>query len=191
MSTRLADFPLETIFSAMYDGQQSYRELIGDIPIADLYKITEDVFETIQACIAEADDQAVNFVPKEAETDEDGWTLSKVISHLTATIEECTALSSMLARGIEAATEVRLRHEVPWQTIQDKQALEARLQESRKMSLASFQTWPDQPHLDLLVGIPGHDAMGPINAIGTSMLGLFHAQTHIEQIREIIRQASV
>jgi hypothetical protein len=62
-----------------------------------------------------------------------------------------------------------------------------RLEESRRMILASLEMWPDNPHLECT-----HQAWskGPVvNAVGRFVLGLMHADSHLGQIEDIIQQA--
>ena len=55
------------------------------------------------------------------------------------------------------------------------------------MALAMLDAWPEQPHLDVTVTvIPRY---GPLNAIGRFVLGLSHANGHIGQVREALRQS--
>jgi len=62
-----------------------------------------------------------------------------------------------------------------------------RLEESRRMRLASLEIWPDHPHLDNTY--TPFDLVGEVNAIGAFILGLFHDDSHLEQIAGIIQQA--
>ena len=50
-----------------------------------------------------------------------------------------------LARGV--AFHGRSRSEVPWETVTTIAQCRARLEESRRMRLASLDMWPDQPYL--------------------------------------------
>lgn len=113
------------------------------------------------------------------------WTLGHVIVHLTASYEESAALSAEMARGV--AYHGRSRSEVHWATVTTVGQLRHRLEESRRMCLGALDMWPDNPNLDL-VGEAWPS--GPvIDARGRFLLGLTHADSHIGQIREIIRQA--
>jgi hypothetical protein len=56
------------------------------------------------------------------------------------------------------------------------------------MRLASLDMWPDEPHLENRYQAWPH---GPvINAVGRFLLGLAHEDGHLDQVREIIRQAT-
>ena len=175
-------------FSAILSGQIKFTDLISEITYTDLQMITSDLFETIEAVIAQATDDDVVFVPRDPQSkegDQLGWTLGHVIAHLTATLEECGAMASMLARGVPVKE--RLRYEVPWESIKTVHQVRVRLSESHRMCNAFLDTWPNEPHLDItIVTVP---VFGPINAVGNYMLGVLHAHTHLDQLREIMRQA--
>lgn len=168
-------------------GQLSYADMTGKISYADLHQITDELFETINAIVADATDAAVVFEPKDSaltNEDEHGWTLGHVIVHFTASLEETAALSSTLARGI--AVEGRSRYETPWETIKTAQQVQERLKESYRMCRAFLEAWPTTPHLDLtVVRIP---RFGPMNAIGLYILGTMHGIAHLDQLREIMQQ---
>jgi hypothetical protein len=81
----------------------------------------------------------------------------------------------------------RSRYENPWDTMETIEACRQRLEESRRMRLASLDMWPDPPHLEI-----SHIAWkdGPrVNAVGRFVLGLKHASDHLDQVAEIVRQA--
>ena len=68
--------------------------------------------------------------------------------------------------------------------------LRERLEESRRIRLATLDAWPDQPHLDNAYEIAGDPLkVGPINAVTRFMLGLQHDNSHHDQIREILKQS--
>jgi hypothetical protein len=62
-----------------------------------------------------------------------------------------------------------------------------RLEESRRMRLASLDMWPNEPYLDNSYR-PRPDRE-PINAVGRFVGGLRHDDSHLEQIAKIIGQA--
>src|SRR6185437_14579064 len=107
-----------------------------------------------------------------------------VIVHVTASSEEAAALALVLARGLPV--EGRSRYEVYWETVTTIAQARQRLEESRKMRKAMLDAWPDEPHLEVTY-IP-YQSVGPINAIGRFILGLSHDDSHLEQLREIMRQ---
>lgn len=173
--------------AAVRTGQVSYADLMRTIGHADLCEMTSELFDNIEAILTQATDAAVLFVPHDAEASEQseqGWTLSHVIAHLTATLEETAAAAAMLARGVEVKE--RLRYETPWEKQSTLHMVQARIRESRRMCLALLDAWPDEPHLDLTITrIP---FLGPMDAVGSQALGIAHGQGHLDQIRETMRQ---
>jgi len=175
---------------AVRAGQASFADITRDIQHADLYEMTDELFEELESILAKATDAALLFVPHDAaasDQSEQGWTISHVVAHLTATLEEAAAIAAMLARGVQG--EERLRYETPWQDLSTLQSVLARLHESHRINRAFLDAWPDEPHLDLTrTLIP---RFGPMNAIGLYTFGIAHAQVHLEQLRETIRQYSL
>jgi DinB superfamily len=144
----------------------------------------------LRGCI----DEDITFIPKDPHAHDDAagegetsiaWTLGHIIAHMTATSEEQTAVAAELARGVEYHG--RSRYEVPWRAITTVAECRARLEESRRMRLASLSAWPDQPHLEN-VHLAWEDGpyYGPIQHV---LLGLRHDAAHLEQIRDVVRQA--
>src|SRR5690348_15543056 len=80
---------------------------------------------------------------------EQGWTMSHIIAHLTATLEDAAATAAMLARGVQV--EQLLRFETPWQQLSTFQMVKARLQESHRMCRAFLDAWPDESHLHVTI----------------------------------------
>ncbi|GHO80801.1 hypothetical protein KSD_85720 [Ktedonobacter sp. SOSP1-85] len=176
-------------FTALREGKTTYADMVAEVSYKDLQNYIELAFETVETILKDATDAAVNFVPNDPKATEDGergWTISHIVAHLTAGFEENASVSSILARGL--ALEARLHAEAPWETLKTAEQVRARLNESRRMSLAYLSAWPDQPNLTTTITrIP---AFGPMNAIGVGMLGFFHAQMHYEQLRETLNQAA-
>jgi len=173
---------------AFRSGKASYADLVRDITHSDLYRFTDEYFSTIKPIVADVTDRATTFVPRDAalkDPGEQAYTLGHVIVHLTATLEESASIASVLARGI--AFDGRLRYEVPWESIHTAQQIHERLKESWRMCRAYLDAWPDAPHLDITIMRIPH--FGPMNAVGMYMLGIMHGEAHIEQLREIMRQA--
>ena len=69
-----------------------------------------------------------------------------MIVHTTASSEEAAFIAAELARGVEFHG--RSRSEVPWETVTTIEQCRHRLEESRRMRLATLQIWPDEPDLD-------------------------------------------
>lgn len=172
---------------AVRAGQVSYADLMRNIRHADLYSMTDELFDTLESTFAKATDAAVLFEPRDpaaSEKNEQGWTLSHIIAHLTATLEGTAAGAAMLARGVEVKE--RLRYETPWQNLSTVQMVQTRLRESRRMCRAFLDAWPDEPHLDVTVTLM--PLLGPMNAVGLYALGIAHGQGHLDQLRETLHQ---
>jgi hypothetical protein len=112
------------------------------------------------------------------------WTLGHVIVHTTASSEESAFLAAELARGVPQR-EGRSRYEVPWRTVINIEQCRQRLEESRRMRLASLDLWPDPPHLDNLFTTRSGARH---NAMVRFIFGLAHDDSHLGQIAEIVRQ---
>lgn len=181
-------------FASVKEGKLSYTDLTSNLTKTDLYRLTDEMIDTMQAIIADAKDEDVDFVPQDpAANDTFGideekdlaWTLGHVIVHATASSEESAALAVTLARGLPV--DGRSRYEVPWRTVHTVAQMRQRLEESRRMRRAFLDAWPDEPHLDTTY--TPYPRLGPINAVTRFVLGLSHDDSHIEQLREIMRQA--
>ncbi len=176
-------------FAAIRSGQISFADATRTIQPADLQRALDECFAELDSALAHATDATVSFVPRDpdaSDQSEQGWTLNRIVTHVTATLEGCAAGSAMLARGVQV--EGQLRYEPPWESLSTLQKVQARLRESQRMCRAFLDAWPDEPHLDLTVTpIP---ALGPLNAIGLNTIGVGHAQQHLDQVREVVRQAA-
>jgi len=115
------------------------------------------------------------------------WTLGHVIVHSTASAEEAAFLAAEMARGVHYEPR-RSRAEVHWTTVKTIAACRARLEESRRMRLASLDMWPDLPHMDNTYVSPQTGAV--ITPIMRFVTGLSHDDAHLGQIADIIRQAA-
>ena len=113
-----------------------------------------------------------------------GWTLGHAIVHATATAEDTAFLAAELARGIEFHG--RSRYEMPWQNMTTIAQCRQRLEESRRMRLASLELWPDEPHLETKRRLDFLD--DDVDSRAQFLLGLAHDQVHLGQITEIVRQ---
>ncbi len=182
-------------FQLVRDKKTTLAELTAGLTPDDLRRLTDEMIDTTERLIADCVDADVPFVPVDpaandpyAARPEDvhiAWTLGHVIVHCTASSEESAALGAELARGVEFHG--RSRYEVPWETMKTIAQCRERLEESRHMRLASLGMWPDVPHLDNTCELrPGAPRM---NAVSRFVMGLFHDDAHLEQIKEIVRQA--
>ena len=94
-------------------------------------------------------------------------------------------LAAELARGVEYHG--RSRSEVPWTSVTTIAQCRARLEESRRMRLASLNTWPEAPYLsNTYIPRPGAKELGPVTRF---LSGLRHDASHLDQIRDVIGQA--
>jgi hypothetical protein len=182
-------------FQAVRDDEIEFKELIADLNKNDLVDLTNEMVDTMLARIEDCTDADVTFEPNdpeahdpfaENEADVDmPWTLGHVIVHTTASAEESAALAAELARGVEFHG--RSRSEIPWENVTTIAACRHRLEESRRIRLASLEMWPDQPFLDNTYE-PWQGAPR-VNAIGRFVYGLSHDDSHLGQITDIVRQA--
>ena len=92
----------------------------------------------------------------------------------------------MLARNAAIPVEIRSRYETYWETVKTIEQVIDRVEASRQMCLAMLAAWPNPPHLDAMLDSAW---VGKINAVVRFMLGLKHADDHIAQLREIMRQS--
>ena len=182
-------------FKAVRDKLITLSELIVDLTREDLRDLTNEMIDTMLGKIAACVDADVIFEPADpeaydpfAKTPEEvglAWDLGHVVVHTTASAEESAAIAAELARGVEYHG--RSRYEVPWVEMKTIAGCRQRLEESRRMMLASLDMWPVEAHLK-----NEYEAWtdGPrVNAVGRFVLGLMHDDSHLGQIGEIVRQA--
>ncbi|MFQ5614591.1 MAG: DinB family protein [Anaerolineae bacterium] len=182
-------------FTPIKNKDITFNELAATLNIDDLRELTDGMVDTMLDLIADCVDEDVTFQPLDPDADDTyaadeaekniAWTLGHVIVHTTASAEESAASAAELARGV--AHHGRSRSEAPWRTVTTIRQCRERLEESRRMRLASLEMWPDHPHLDNTY--TPFDLVGEVNAIGAFVLGLFHDDSHLEQIAKIVRQA--
>ncbi|HEY8600098.1 MAG TPA: DinB family protein [Thermomicrobiales bacterium] len=178
-------------FAAIQTGQRTYAAIVAEFDRNDLISLTQEYYAEIKGIVSGATDAAIVAIPidpalKDQNEGEGAWTIGHIIAHLTATAEESAALASALARGADFADDLRLRADVAWETLQTAEQINARLAESQRICLAFLETWPDAPDLArTMTFIP---RFGPMNAISRYMLGIFHADMHLDQLREIMRR---
>ena len=182
-------------FQAVRNGEITFAELVADLTIDDLRDLTNEMTDTMLRLIEGCADADVVFEPVDPEADDPfaatpeevhmAWTLGHVIVHTTASEEESAAVAAELARGVEYRG--RSRTEVPWQEMRTVVGCRKRLEESRRMVLASLGMWPAEPHLDN--GCEIWSDRPKVNAIGRYVLGLMHTDSHLGHIKEVVRQA--
>ena len=173
----------------------TFDALIANLTRGDLARLTNEMVDTMLNLIGDCTDADVQFVPDDpdaydpfAEDEKDidlAWTLGHVIVHVNASCEESAALAAELARGVEFHG--RSRFEIPWESVTEIFECRQRLEESRRICLASLEMWPDNPHLDNYYQVRAEAPR--INAIGRYVYGLTHAESHLLQMEEIVRQA--
>jgi hypothetical protein len=182
-------------FSRVRSKDITMAQLCAGLTRDDLRRLTNEMVDSQLALIKDCTDADVTFVPSDPTAHDDAaatpeevdlaWTLGHVMVHTTASAEESAALAAELARGVKFHG--RSRSEVPWQTATTLALCRARLEESRRMRLASLEMWPEPPHLDNTYQIGDK---GPhINAIERFVRGLSHDDSHLAQIAEIAWQA--
>ncbi|KPL86949.1 DinB family protein [Ardenticatena maritima] len=184
----------DAFFAPVNRGEQSLAERVAELTRDDLREMTNRMIDAMLALIADCTDADVVFVPHDPnaydpfapeEEQTAAWTLGHVIVHTTASAEEAAFIAAELARGVPYHG--RSRYEVPWQTMRTIAQCRHRLEESRRMRLATLDVWPDEPHLDNTY-VP-FDMAGELNAVGAFVVGLWHDSDHLGQIEEIVRQA--
>jgi len=183
-------------FTPVRSGLVSMPEFAGDFAKEELWTLTNEMIEAMLALVAGCMDEDVVFVPEDpdaydefAQTTEElalPWTLGHVIVHVTASAEEAAFLAAELARGVAMRVR-RSRYEVPWESVTTIDQVRRRLEESRRMRLASLEMWPDEPHLENHYIYRKNNSK--INAQTRFLFGLKHDDDHLEQIAEVVRQA--
>ena len=181
-------------FTLVKNKTLTFSDMARDLTKTDLRNLTDEMIDTMLSIVADATDEDVVFVPQDPNADDPFgipeeknlvWTLGHVAVHTTASSEESAALALILARGL--IPEGRSRYEVPWRTVQTIDQVRQRFEESRRMRLAMLDAWPDEPHLD--VTYAPSPRFGSYNAISRFIMGLYHDDDHLGQLREIMRQA--
>lgn len=171
---------------------QSVENLSRD----DLRQHTNEMIDHMLGLISECIDADVTFVPTDPEADDKfainpaeinlSWTLAHVVVHVTASSEEAAFVAAELARGVPYRGG-RSRFEVPWRNVTTIAQCRERLEESRRMRLASLDVWPDSPHLENTFTSERYPE--PINAAMRFVMGLQHDDAHLEQIKKMVAQA--
>lgn len=182
-------------FTPVRNKEMTMAELVKDLTLADLRRLTNAMVDHQLELMATCIDFDVTFVPSDPSAQDDAaataeeinmaWTLGHVIMHTTASSEEYAFIAAELARGVPFHG--RSRAEVPWQTATTISQCRARLEESRRMRLATLDVWPDVPHLENTYQAWEN---GPhMNCVERFVRGLSHDDSHLAHITEIIRQA--
>ena len=183
-------------FTRVYNKEITVNELCASLTLADLRRLTDEMVNTLLDLIAGCTDADVIFMPEDLEAyDKDAatseelrvpWTLGHVIVHVTASSEECAFLAAEVARGISDRGG-RSRYEVPWPSVTTVAQCRERLAESRRMRVTCLDAWPETPHTEMAYRFRPD---GPVfGAASLFVYGLFHDDSHLGQIAEIVRQA--
>ena len=182
-------------FSPMKDDMNAIAALSDGLTATDLRALTNEMIDHMLGLVDGCVDADVIFVPQDphafdewaASEDEVtlSWTLAHVIVHVTASAEEAAFLAAELARGVKWRGG-RSRSEVPWQTVTSMAQVRHRLEESRRMRLATLDIWPDKPYL---ANARRRTRDLHLNAVAQFLLGLKHDTDHLEQIANIVNQA--
>jgi len=182
-------------FTPVRNKQVTMAQLAEGQTRDDLRRLTNEMVDTMLALIAGCVDADVTFAPNDPQAYDDAavtageiglaWTLGHVIVHTTASSEEYAFIAAELARGV--TWHGRSRYETHWQTVTTIEACRQRLEESRWMRLATLDVWPAEPHSDNTYQ-PAPN-IEPINCLNRFIRGLSHDDSHLAQIKEIVRQA--
>jgi DinB superfamily len=182
-------------FSPVRSKEKTLQDLAEGLTRDDLVRLANEMCDIFHGLIAEAEDPDVTFVPQDPDANDTfaakpedvelAWTLGHVIVHWTASSEEAAAHALTLARGVEITG--RSRWEVDWPEATTVAFLRERIEESRRMQLAMLEAWPSRSHLD--VTYTAREGARPVNAIGRFLGGLFHADSHREQVSKVLDQA--
>ena len=162
----------------------------------DLRRNTNQMIDQMLGLIADCADEDVTIVPVDTEANDKfaaneaevnlSWTLGHVIVHTTASAEEAAFIAAELARGVPHR-EGRSRYEVAWQSVTTIAQCRTRLEESRRMRLATLDVWPNAPHLENMYTLPRYPE--GVNAVRRFVMGLQHDESHVGQIEKIVAQA--
>ena len=184
-------------FSPIHNGQLTTKQLVDreNVSTDDLPNLTNEMIDRMLELIVDCVDADVTFVPSDPEANDTyasdaddvdlAWTLGHVIVHTTASSEESAFLAAEIARGVKWRGG-RARYEIPWQSVTTIQQCRERLEESRRMRLASLEMWPQPPHLENT-----YEPRAGLehNCLSRFVAGLVHDDSHLGQIENIVAQA--
>lgn len=182
-------------FTPVRERRITLIELANDMTRVNLRGLTNEMIDAQLKLIADCIDADVVFVPQDPEANDPfasipedvtlAWTLGHVIVHVTASSEEAGAIAAELARGVDFHG--RSRYETPWQTVTTIEQCRQRLEESRRIRLASLEMWPNQPHLE--IEYQSRPESPRMNAKARLLYGLMHDDDHLEHLAKIVSQA--
>jgi hypothetical protein len=182
-------------FAAVRTRRTTITELASGLTKDDLRRLTNEMIDTVQHLIEGCTDADVVFTPIDTNAKDDfaatdaekhiAWGLGHLVVHVTASSEESAFLAAEMARGVP--NHGRSRYETLWETVTTIAQCRERLEESRRMRLATLDVWPDEPHVDITYEPwPG---AGARNCYAQFIGGMSHEHSHLEQIAEVVRQA--
>ena len=181
-------------FSRVRAREVKLADLVADLSVDHLARASDSSIAQIEEILATATDADVVFVPEDPAADDPAaadpadrdlaWNLGHLVAHVTASAEESAALAQELARGVPFHG--RSRWEVPWKTVTTIVQCRQRLADSRRMRRASLQMWPSTPPSEV-----DADPATPTwqQARERFARGLSHEDAHIDQIRNVVKQA--
>jgi hypothetical protein len=165
---------------------------------SDLRAAVHRYLDGIRDLVQQFNDEQLTFEPVDKAADDPfaasadeahiAWSLAHLVLHVTASLEEGAAFSSLLARGV--AIGGRVRYEPEWRTVTTRQQVLHRLEESRRMVMALLDSWPDEPHLDVyrIYDTNSRYANVKSNAPAALLSSLRHFDTHIDQFEDVANQ---
>jgi len=183
-------------FQSVRDKKVNLQDLVNGLTRDDMRHELNEMYGEILRLIADCTDMHATFEPRDEKADDPyavqgeesmAWTLGHVIVHITASMEESASIASELARGVKFHG--RSRWEVPWREVIAIGQCRVRIEESRRMCLASLEMWPEPPHMENTY-TPDFKGALPHTCISRFASGLKHASDHLEQIADIVRQAA-
>ena len=182
-------------FQPVREKKITLQDLVRDLTKDDLRRELNAMYDEVLRLIADCTDSNVIFEPVDKKANDPysvkgeesiAWTLGHVIVHLTASMEESASIAAELARGV--TYHGRSRWEIPWREATTISQCRARLEESRRMCLASLEMWPQAPHMENTYS-PAEGAL-PHTCVSRFASGLRHASDHLGQIADIVHQAN-
>ena len=182
-------------FKSVRTKQKTLVELADGLTKNDLRQLTYEMVDKILGLIESCVDADVTFTPVDPQANDPvaategekniSWSLGHILVHGCASSEESAFLAAEMARGV--ANHGRSRYETPWETMNAISQCRDRLEESRRLRLATLEVWPDAPHLDVMY--EPYPNAGPRHCFAQFIGGLSHEDSHLGQIAEVVRQA--
>jgi hypothetical protein len=182
-------------FQSVRDRKTTMMSLAEGLTMDDLRRLTNEMIDTVQDMIKNCTNADVVFDPVDPNAKDDfaaseaekniAWGLGHLIVHIAASSEESAFLAAEMARGVP--NHGRSRYETPWQSVTTIAQCRDRLEESRRMRLATLDVWPAQPHTE--VTYEPYPSAGPRHCYAQFLGGMNHEHSHLEQIAEVVRQA--